>query len=87
MGEGGRALSGGQARRLALARLWLRDPGLVILDEPFAGLDEGTVARLSPRLDAWLTGRSVLYLVHQLDGGAFDPPGINFVQRLPARLV
>ncbi len=87
VGEGGRALSGGQARRLALARLWLRDPGLVILDEPFAGLDEGTVARLSPRLDAWLTGRSVLYLVHQLDGGAFDPPGINFVQRLPARLV
>ncbi len=87
VGEGGRALSGGQARRLALARLWLRDPGLVILDEPFAGLDAGTVARLSPRLDAWLTGRSVLYLVHQLDGGAFDPPGINFVQRLPARLV
>ncbi|OUE37737.1 thiol reductant ABC exporter subunit CydC [Billgrantia desiderata SP1] len=84
VGEGGRALSGGQARRLALARLWLRDPGLVILDEPFAGLDGGTVARLSPRLDAWLTGRSVLYLVHQLDGGAFDPPGINFVQRLQA---
>lgn len=77
VGEGGRALSGGQARRLALARLWLRDPGLVILDEPFAGLDAGTVARLSPRLDAWLTGRSVLYLVHQLDGGPFQPPGID----------
>jgi ATP-binding cassette subfamily C protein CydC len=82
VGEGGRALSGGQARRLALARLRLRDPGLVILDEPFAGLDADTVARLSPRLDAWLTGRSVLYLVHQLDGGAFDPPGITREQRL-----
>lgn len=87
VGEGGRALSGGQARRLALARLWLRDPGLVILDEPFAGLDAETVARLSPRLDAWLAGRSVLYLVHQLDGGAFDPPGIDREQRLQARLV
>jgi ATP-binding cassette subfamily C protein CydC len=86
VGEGGRALSGGQARRLALARLRLRDPGLVILDEPFAGLDAATVARLSPRLDAWLAGRSVLYLVHQLDGGAFDPPAITREQRLQARL-
>lgn len=84
VGEGGRALSGGQARRLALARLWLRDPGLVILDEPFAGLDEGTVSRLTSRLDQWLAGRSVLYLVHQLDGGAFDPPGITSTARLAA---
>ncbi|MGR2737185.1 thiol reductant ABC exporter subunit CydC [Billgrantia sp. Q4P2] len=82
VGEGGRALSGGQARRLALARLWLRDPGLVILDEPFAGLDEGTVSRLTPRLDQWLEGRSVLYLVHQLDGGVFDPPGITRTKQL-----
>ncbi|MCE8015294.1 thiol reductant ABC exporter subunit CydC [Halomonas sp. MCCC 1A17488] len=82
VGEGGRALSGGQARRLALARLWLRDPGLVILDEPFTGLDAATVARLSRRMDEWLRGRSVLYLVHQLDGGAFDPPGITLVGHL-----
>ncbi|QTP59206.1 thiol reductant ABC exporter subunit CydC [Billgrantia antri] len=82
VGEGGRALSGGQARRLALARLMLRDPGLVILDEPFAGLDADTVARLSPRLDQWLQGRSVLYLVHQLDGGGFEPPGITRERRL-----
>ncbi|MFO7646810.1 thiol reductant ABC exporter subunit CydC [Halomonas campaniensis] len=77
VGEGGRRLSGGQARRLALARLWLRDPGLVLLDEPFAGLDAGTVSRLAPRLDAWLAGRSVIFLVHQLDGGPFDPPGVQ----------
>ncbi|NIC06099.1 thiol reductant ABC exporter subunit CydC [Billgrantia bachuensis] len=82
VGEGGRSLSGGQARRLALVRLWLRDPGLVILDEPFAGLDAATVSRLLPRLDGWLKGRSVLYLVHQLDGGAFDPPGITREWRL-----
>ncbi|MDT0499638.1 MULTISPECIES: thiol reductant ABC exporter subunit CydC [unclassified Halomonas] len=77
VGEGGRRLSGGQARRLALARLYLLDPDLVLLDEPFASLDAATVARLSPRLDAWLEGRTTIYLVHQLDGGDFDPPGID----------
>ncbi|MGQ4877055.1 thiol reductant ABC exporter subunit CydC [Billgrantia sp. LNSP4103-1] len=82
VGEGGRALSGGQARRLALARLMLRDPGLVILDEPFAGLDAATVSRLALSLDRWLEGRSVVYLVHQLGGGAFDPPGITRECRL-----
>ncbi|RDB42260.1 thiol reductant ABC exporter subunit CydC [Halomonas sp. DQ26W] len=82
VGEGGRQLSGGQARRLALARLWLRDPGLVILDEPFAGLDAEMAARLSGRLDQWLAGRTVLYLVHQLDGGPFEPPGITRHERL-----
>ncbi|MCE9681543.1 thiol reductant ABC exporter subunit CydC [Halomonas alkalisoli] len=81
VGEGGRQLSGGQARRLALARLWLRDPGLVILDEPFAGLDAELAARLSDRLDQWLAGRTVVYLVHQL-AGAFEPPGITRHERL-----
>lgn len=76
VGEGGRQLSGGQARRLALARLWLRAPGLVILDEPFAGLDAATAARIAFRLDAWLEDRTVLFLVHQL-GEAVDPPGID----------
>jgi len=77
VGEGGRRLSGGQARRLALARLHLMDPDLVLLDEPFAGLDADTVARLRPRLDTWLSGRTAILLVHQLEGGAFDPPGID----------
>ncbi|MFG6160059.1 thiol reductant ABC exporter subunit CydC [Halomonas sp. 1390] len=76
VGEGGRRLSGGQARRLGLARLLLREPDLVILDEPFAGLDAATAARLAERLDAWLAGRSVVYLVHQL-GQAVDPPAID----------
>jgi ATP-binding cassette subfamily C protein CydC len=65
VGEGGRQLSGGQARRVALARLYLRDPDLVLLDEPFAGVDSATAQRLAARLDTWLQQRSVIYLVHQ----------------------
>jgi ATP-binding cassette subfamily C protein CydC len=76
VGEGGAQLSGGQARRLALARLWLRDPDLVILDEPFAGLDAETARHIADRLDDWLAGRTVITLVHQL-GETVDPPAID----------
>ncbi|MGM0534814.1 MAG: thiol reductant ABC exporter subunit CydC [Pseudomonadota bacterium] len=76
VGEGGRQLSGGQARRISLARVLLRNPDLVILDEPFAGLDADTASRLAGRLDTWLAGRTVIYLVHQL-GDVVDPPGID----------
>jgi len=83
VGEGGAQLSGGQARRLALARLWLRDPDLVILDEPFAGLDAETASHIAARLDGWLTGRTVITLVHQL-GEAVDPPAIDRAMTLRA---
>lgn len=77
VGEGGRQLSGGQARRLVLARVLLLEASLVILDEPFAGLDRAMAARIAERLDAWLFGRTVLYLVHQLRHDGSDPPGIT----------
>ncbi|KKN93084.1 hypothetical protein LCGC14_0201730 [marine sediment metagenome] len=64
VGESGRQLSGGQARRLALARVVLKNPPLVILDEPFSGLDEPTRRRIQANLDPWLAGRSVLMLGH-----------------------
>nr|WP_299239649.1 thiol reductant ABC exporter subunit CydC [uncultured Halomonas sp.] len=64
VGESGRQLSGGQARRIALARVLLTQADMMILDEPFAGLDEATIKRIALRLDARLKGRTVLYLNH-----------------------
>ena len=66
VGETGRQLSGGQARRLALARIILKDPALVILDEPFSSLDLATQDSIRPKLDAWLAGRTALLLAHDL---------------------
>nr|WP_298414467.1 thiol reductant ABC exporter subunit CydC [uncultured Halomonas sp.] len=64
VGESGRQLSGGQARRVALARVLLTQADMMILDEPFTGLDEATVQRIAERLDTWLEDRTVLYLNH-----------------------
>ena len=63
-GESGRQLSGGEARRLALARVLLKDPPLVILDEPFSGLDAATASRVRDNLEPWLAGRTVLMFAH-----------------------
>lgn len=64
VGESGVRLSGGQARRLALARVVLADTPVVLLDEPLAGLDRATAADVAGRLQAWLAGRTVVLLAH-----------------------
>lgn len=64
VGEHGTRLSGGQARRLALARVVLRDAPFVVLDEPCTGLDADTAAHVRAGLDRWLAGRSALLLAH-----------------------
>ncbi|MFG1421288.1 thiol reductant ABC exporter subunit CydC [Roseixanthobacter liquoris] len=64
LGEGGLGLSGGQGRRLALARLLLRDTPLWLLDEPTEGLDAATARDVLGRLAAHATGRSVIVATH-----------------------
>ena len=64
LGSRGHGLSGGQAQRVALARLFLRDPGLILLDEPTAHLDEDTQARVLDEILAFSAGRSLLLATH-----------------------
>lgn len=60
-------LSGGEAQLLALARVFLRRPGLVILDEPSARLDPATEARLEAAMGHLLTGRTAVIIAHRID--------------------
>ncbi|WP_185266686.1 thiol reductant ABC exporter subunit CydC [Halopseudomonas xiamenensis] len=64
VGESGRQLSGGEGRRLALARVLLKGAPLVILDEPFSGLDQATRERVRQGIEPYLRGRTVLLLGH-----------------------
>ncbi len=64
LGEGGMGLSGGQARRLALARLFLTDAPLWELDEPTEGLDHATAEDVLARLSEKAAGRTLLIATH-----------------------
>ena len=66
VGERGRGLSGGEAQRVALARIFLRDPGLILLDEPTAHLDTETEARVVQAILAFAWGRSLLVATHSM---------------------
>lgn len=66
LGEFGRQLSGGEARRVALARIFLRDPAWVVLDEPLTGLDQVTADRVKQHLNRFLSERTALLLAHEI---------------------
>ncbi len=68
LGEGGNTLSGGQARRLALARTWLSAAPILLLDEPCAGLDAATEAEFLKVLNSAIAGRTLILIVHRLTG-------------------
>ena len=61
------ALSGGQYRRLLLAQALVHDPGILILDEPSAGLDPQQRVRLRETVERLADGRVVIYSTHVLE--------------------
>ncbi|WP_245185805.1 thiol reductant ABC exporter subunit CydC [Falsiroseomonas frigidaquae] len=67
-GEAGARFSGGQARRLVLARALLSEAPVLILDEPAAGLDPDTERAFLETLGEATAGRSVILIVHRLIG-------------------
>jgi len=65
VGDGGRALSPGERRRIGLARAFLRDAPLVILDEPTADLDPAAAAIVSGAVQRLRPGRTLLVIAHR----------------------
>lgn len=63
---GGGGLSAGEAQLLAFIRVFLRDPGLVILDEPSSRLDPATERLIERGVDALLRGRTGIIIAHRL---------------------
>ncbi|MDM3609947.1 ATP-binding cassette domain-containing protein, partial [Proteus mirabilis] len=68
MGDGGRQLSGGEQRRLGLARAILHNAPLILLDEPTEGLDADTEHQILALLQQHCQGKAVLMITHRLSG-------------------
>jgi ATP-binding cassette subfamily B protein len=66
LGSGGAGLSAGQAQLLALARVWLRDPDLVVLDEATARVDPATEQRIGEAVGELMKGRTTFVIAHRL---------------------
>jgi len=66
LGGGGQGLSAGEAQLLAFTRVFLKDPGLVILDEASSRLDPATERLLERAISRLLAGRSAIIIAHRL---------------------
>ncbi|CEJ67404.1 MULTISPECIES: cysteine/glutathione ABC transporter ATP-binding protein/permease CydC [Citrobacter] len=68
LGEGGRQLSGGELRRLAIARALLHDAPLMLLDEPTEGLDATTESQMLELINDVMRNKTILMVTHRLRG-------------------
>jgi ABC-type multidrug transport system fused ATPase/permease subunit len=66
LGPGGAGVSAGEAQLIAFARVFLRDPGLVILDEATSRLDPASEARIERAVDRLFAGRTAVVIAHRL---------------------
>ena len=66
LGAGGAGLSAGEAQLLAMARVWLRKPDVVVLDEATARVDPETERRLEAAVQRLMRGRTTLIIAHRL---------------------
>ena len=66
IGERGIRLSGGQKQRISIARVFLKDPAILILDEATSALDNTTEVLIQKALDELCSGRTTLVVAHRL---------------------
>lgn len=66
VGERGALLSGGQKQRISIARIFLKNPSILILDEATSALDSVTEAKIQRAFDALAKGRTTLIIAHRL---------------------
>jgi ATP-binding cassette, subfamily B, bacterial len=67
VGERGMQLSGGERQRIAIARAFLTNAPILILDEPTSSVDIGTEAAIMDALERLMAGRTTLLITHRLD--------------------
>ena len=67
LGAEGSGLSAGESQLLAFARVFLQDPGVVILDEPASRLDPATELRVAAATERLFSGRTVVIVAHRLE--------------------
>ncbi len=65
VGEGGKRLSGGQKQAISLARAFIRDPKIIVFDEPTTGMDSGLEAKVKESLATYIKDKTFIIITHR----------------------